>query len=101
MIQDTIPKTHSRCPTGKSGKSAVKKRLALVTVEENVRERRLVTLSRTAAWRVGCFLEDMDRDVKVFLEKGKGKKRERRSSFEEDDKCSGPRRKITMPGGAG
>ena len=31
-------------------------------------------ISRTTAWRVGCFWEDMDGKVKVFLEKDQQRK---------------------------
>ena len=46
----------------------------IVTVEMDGKERRWGQLSRSVALRVGCFWEDMDREVKVFLEKDGRKK---------------------------
>ena len=53
----------------------VVERPTIITVEMNGRERSWGPLSRRAALRVGCFLEDMDREVNVFIEK-EGERRE-------------------------
>ena len=41
----------------------------IVTVEKSGKMRRWGPLSRTAAWRAGCFLEDLQGGVKVFIRK--------------------------------
>ena len=41
----------------------------IVTVEKNGKERNWGHLSRTNSWRVGCFLEDLDGEARVFIEK--------------------------------
>ena len=45
------------------------RRPTIVTVEKSGKERIWGPLSRTAAWRAGCFLEDMQEGVKVFIQK--------------------------------
>ena len=45
------------------------KRVMIVTVETSGTMRRWGPLSRTTAWRVGCFLEDLQGGVKVFIRK--------------------------------
>ena len=45
------------------------KRPTIITVDENGLERKWGPLSGSSAWRAGSFWEEMDRKVKVFLEK--------------------------------
>ena len=45
------------------------KRPTVVTVEKSGKERIWGPLSRTTTWRVGCFLEDLQGGVKVFIRK--------------------------------
>ena len=42
-------------------------RPAIVTVDQKGRETRWGPVSRRTAWRAGCYFEDMDGEVKVFL----------------------------------
>ena len=46
-----------------------KHRPMIITVDENGREKKWGLLSRSSAWRAGSFWEEMDRTVKVFLER--------------------------------
>ena len=45
----------------------------VITMEKSGKEKKWGPLSRTAAWKAGCFWEEKG-DVKVFLEKGGEKK---------------------------
>ena len=45
------------------------KRPTIITVDGDGRERTWGPLSRSSAWRAGSFWEELDRKVKVFLEK--------------------------------
>ena len=51
------------------------KRPTIITVDENGLEKKWGPLSGSSAWRAGSFWEEMDRKVKVFLEKD-GKRNE-------------------------
>ena len=46
----------------------------VITVDKSGFERTWGPLSRTAAWKAGCFWEESKGDAKVFLEKGAVKK---------------------------
>ena len=68
------PKAEGKKRTGKDARKKMKGPI-IVTVEMDGKERRWGQLSRSVALRVGCFWEDMDREVKVFLEND-GRKKE-------------------------
>ena len=46
------------------------RRPTIITVEKNGHERSWGPLSKTNAWRAGCFWQEMEEKVKVFLMKG-------------------------------
>ena len=46
----------------------------IVTVEANGRERRWGAHSRASAWRAGTFWEDMEGEVRVYIEKDSERK---------------------------
>ena len=50
------------------------KRPTIITVEEEGHERNWGLLSRTNAWRAGCFWEERGPSVKVFREKDGSRK---------------------------
>ena len=50
------------------GEAKARKNPTIVTIEENGGERKRGRLSKANAWRSGTFWEDMDREVKVFIE---------------------------------
>ena len=54
---------------GKGEGSKTTKRPTIVTVEEGGWSRTWGPLSRTTSWRVGCFWEEMQGAVKVFIQK--------------------------------
>ena len=67
--QENNPAKHQG---GKSRKSGGKTKATIVTVEVmwgKEKERSWGPLSRATAWRVGIFCEDLNGDVKVFLDK--------------------------------
>ena len=60
---------------GRTGEEkATSTRPTVVTVDQNGHERRWGQLSRSTAWRVGRFWDDMEGNVVVFLEKAKERK---------------------------
>ena len=66
----TPPKaSRARADGGRSGKAAEKKSPTVVTVDKDGQERKWGPLSRTSAWKAGCFYKEMKGDAKVFLEK--------------------------------
>ena len=54
---------------GKSWKAGEKKSPMVVTVDKGGLERKWGPLSRSISWRAGCYNEETDREVKIFLEK--------------------------------
>ena len=65
--------TLQRSKEERAKKPREKTRPTTITIEETwngvMKERRWGPLSRANAWRVGSFWEDMNRDLKVFLDK--------------------------------
>ena len=64
--------TQQRTKREEAGEAGVKTKPIIITVEETwekKKERRWGRLSRTNALRAGRYWEDMDRNVKVFLDK--------------------------------
>ena len=64
----------SKKPTQAKAKRESKKKNAgkwpiVITVDKSCQERTWGPLSRTAAWKAGCFWEEKKGDTKVFLEK--------------------------------
>ena len=50
------------------------KRPEIITVDQNGEERNWGPLSKTNVWRAGSYLEDMDGEAQVFIEKRPEKK---------------------------
>ena len=72
----TPPKTCRVETNGGTTKNGARdKRPTIITVEKNGHERKWGLLSRVNAWKAGCFIEDMDGDARIFLEKD-GKREE-------------------------
>ena len=46
----------------------------VVTVDDKGRERKWGLLSRTTTWRAGSFSEEMERTVKVFIQRDEERK---------------------------
>ena len=69
--QTPFPKTSQSKSNRGIGRERPKteKRPLIVTVEEGGRERTWGPLSRTTAWRAGCFWQDMQGAAKVFIKK--------------------------------
>ena len=66
---------HGKTNGGRGRREAKDQRPTIVTVDKNGRERRWGPLSRSNAWRVGCFWDDMKGKVDVFLEKDRKRKK--------------------------
>ena len=62
-------KTSRSKTNGRKGENVKTSRPTIITAEKSGNERRWGLLSRANAWRAGCFVEDMDGDARVFLEK--------------------------------
>ena len=68
----TPPKTrHGKTNGGNHGKPKgnEKRRSVIITVDQNGQERSWGPLSRTNAWRAGCFWQEMEEKVDIFLVK--------------------------------
>ena len=63
----------------------------VVTVDKSGQERTRGPLSRAAAWKVGCCLEETKEDAKIFLEKVGEKEGAVRSSSGKTDQDFGSR----------
>ena len=73
----TPPKaSHGKANGGNAGKPkpSERKRPAIITIDGSGHERRWGPLTRTNAWRVGRFWDDMKGKVDVFLEKPQERK---------------------------
>ena len=65
-------------------------------MEANGRERRWGALSRAAAWRAGTFWEDMEGDVRVYIERDSERKEVEVEKRIEDGKDFGLKRRIPI-----